>query len=160
MRGIQSADNFGPAPSPLSELAQEYKWPIISSEAFHGLAGEVVQTITPHSEADPAAILIQFLAATGNVIGRSKYYQIESDRHHPNLYAVLVGPSAKARKGTSWGRVRSVMKTVDPQWVADRTKSGLSSGEGFIYGVRDEQPDGIPRRRPLKLWIGASRISG
>src|SRR6185312_11937162 len=44
-------------------------WPKpIEREAFHGVAGELVQLIEPHSEADPAALLIQFLAGFGNLI--------------------------------------------------------------------------------------------
>src|SRR5262245_52355458 len=73
-------------------------WPVLGTEALHGLAGEVLRTIEPHSEADPIAILVQFLAAAGNIIGRRAYYQVESDRHHANIFAVLVGQSSKARK--------------------------------------------------------------
>jgi hypothetical protein len=98
----------------------------------------MVRTISPHSESDPVAILIQFLAAAGNIIGRRCYYQVESDRHHANLFAVLVGPSSKARKGTSWGRVSAIARVADQQWAEDRRKGGLSSGEGFINEVRDE----------------------
>jgi hypothetical protein len=53
------------------------EWPRIDHAAFHGLAGDVVRTIEPHSEADPVAILIQVLAFVGNVIGRGPYYQVE-----------------------------------------------------------------------------------
>jgi hypothetical protein len=114
------------------------EWPLIDRAAFHGLAGEVVHTIEPHSEADPVAILLQTLAFAGNVIGRFPYYRVESDQRHCNLFAVLVGASSKARKGTSMGRVRNVMKIADESWHADRIKGGLSSGEGLISEVRDE----------------------
>jgi hypothetical protein len=114
------------------------EWPLIDPAAFHGLAGEVVHTIEPHSEADPVAILLQILVVVGNVIGRLPFYQIESDQHHSNLFAVLVGASAKARKGTSMGRVRAVTRVADENWHADRIKGGLSSGEGLIAEVRDE----------------------
>ena len=50
---------------------------------------------------------------------------------------MLVGQSAKARKGTSWGRVCSVAKHADLGWVESRIKGGLSSGEGLIDQVRD-----------------------
>jgi hypothetical protein len=115
----------------------EGDWPELDVAAYTGIAGEVVGTIAPHSEADPVAILIQFLAAAGNIIGRKHYYQVESDYHHANLFAVLVGQSSKARKGTSWGRVCAVAKGADPRWAQDRRKGGLSSGEGFINEVRD-----------------------
>lgn len=119
-----------------AETAQP--WPTLDPAALHGLAGDVVHTIAPHSEADPVAILIQFLTVAGNIIGRRCYYQVESDRHHANLYVVLVGRSSKARKGTSFGRVSAIAKIADHQWAEDRCKGGLSSGEGLINEVRDE----------------------
>src|SRR6516225_5615343 len=85
------------------------KWPIVDPAALYGLPGEVVRTIGPHTEADPVAILAQYLVATGNAIGRGPHYRVEGDRHGTNLYAVLVGDTAKARKGTGWGRVRQIM---------------------------------------------------
>ena len=112
-------------------------WPTIDEAAYHGLAGDVVRTIEPHSEADPVALLLQFLALAGNVIGREPYYLVESDEHHANLFAVLVGSSAKGRKGTSLGRIRAVVKIADETWAGDRQKGGLSSGEGLISEVRD-----------------------
>jgi hypothetical protein len=111
----------------------------MDGEAFQGLAGEVVAAIEPHSEADPVAILIQFLAFAGNIMGRTAYYRVEDDRHHANLFAVLVGESSKARKGTSLGRVRAISKIADERWIDEREKGGLSSGEGLVNEVRDER---------------------
>ncbi|MGH9893100.1 MAG: DUF3987 domain-containing protein, partial [bacterium] len=42
--------------------------------------------------------------------------------------------TSKGRKGTSWGRVRSVFENV-PTWPG--AVSGLSTGEGFKWLVRD-----------------------
>ncbi len=113
-------------------------WPTIDAAAYHGTVGDIVRTIEPHTEADPVALLVQVLVFFGSVIGKSAYYQVEADHHHANLFAVMVGQSAKGRKGTSAGRVRSVMEASDDQWINDRMKSGLSSGEGLINEVRDE----------------------
>jgi DNA primase RepB-like protein len=113
-------------------------WPVLAPEALHGLAGEVVRTIEPHTESDPVAILLQFLVYFGNVIKRGPYYKMEGDRHFTNLYAVLVGQSSKSRKGTSAGRVREIMEGVDQEWADARIQSGLSSGEGLIWAIRDE----------------------
>jgi hypothetical protein len=113
-------------------------WPSMDKAAYHGLVGEIVRTIAPHTEADPVAVLIQVLVYFGNVVGNSGYYRIEADHHHANLFAVLVGQSAKGRKGTSAGRARSVMKAADQRWIDERMKGGLSSGEGLINEVRDE----------------------
>lgn len=113
--------------------------PVMAEEAYRGLAGDIVNTIKPESEADPVALLIQILASVGNAIGRGPYYQVEGDRHGSNLYAVLVGETAKGRKGTSAGRIRQVMQVADPQWVSERMQGGgLSSGEGLIWAVRDK----------------------
>jgi hypothetical protein len=112
-------------------------WPKLDDAALHGIAGKIVQTLEPHTESDPVAILIQTLALAGNVVGRNAYYQVESDRHHANLFAVLTGASSKARKGTSAGRVTAIVKFADERWSDDRVKGGLSSGEGLINEVRD-----------------------
>jgi hypothetical protein len=125
-------------PAPALPQSAEPAWPTMDGAAYHGFAGEVVETIEPHSEADPVAILLQFLTCVGNVIGRTAYYQVESDRHHANLFTVLVGASSKARKGTSMGRVSAIVKVADGRWFDERTKGGLSSGEGLINEVRDE----------------------
>lgn len=118
------------------ELGPE--WPVLGAEALHGLAGEVVRTIEPHTESDPAAILVQFLIAVGNVIGRGPFIQREGDKHFTNIFAVLVGESAKSRKGTSAGRVREIMNRVDEEWTDHCITSGLSSGEGLIWAIRDD----------------------
>ena len=111
-------------------------WPTMDEAAYQGLAREVVEAIKPHSEADPVAILIQFLALAGNAMGRTAYYLVEDDRHHTNLFAVLVGESSKARKGTSLGRVRAIMKVADQGWSDDRLKGGLSSRGAHQCGPR------------------------
>lgn len=114
-------------------------WPApLSEEAFHGLGGEIVRTIEPHTESDPAALLIQFLVAFGNVIHRGPHWRAEAVRHPLNLFVVLVGETSKARKGTSWGHVhRLVGRTDDVLWALYCTKNGLSSGEGLIHAVHD-----------------------
>jgi hypothetical protein len=112
-------------------------WPSpLAQEAFHGLAGRFVQTIEPHTEADPVALLAQFLAAFGNVIGRGSWFEVESTRHHLNLFINLVGDTGKGRKGTSLGQAKNILQTIDPAW-AKNFKGGLSSGEGLIWAVRD-----------------------
>ena len=86
---------------------QEQPWPApLAPEAFHGIAGEIVRTIEPETEADPAALLFQLLAAVGNMLGAGACIRVEGDRHPPRLFVVQVGRTSKGRKGTSWGRVR------------------------------------------------------
>jgi hypothetical protein len=105
--------------------------------AFHGLAGNFVRVVEPHSEADPAALLVEALLGFGNVVGRGAHFTVESDRHSTNLSAVIVGATSKGRKGTSWGRVRAILSQCDAAWASSRILGGLSSGEGLIWAVRD-----------------------
>ena len=113
-------------------------WPDpLAPEAFHGLAGEVVHAIEPHSEADPAALLVQFLVGFGSIAGRHAYFATEATCHYPNVYTVIVGQTAKGRKGTSWDQICRVLTGVDNDWRTNRVISGLSTGEGLIWAVRD-----------------------
>lgn len=110
--------------------------PELSEEALHGPLGDHVRLVEPHTEAHPAAILVQDLVAAGAAIGRGPHLLAEATEHHACLFAVVVGKSAKARKGTSLGHVLRLWQRVDSTF-AERVKSGLSSGEGLIYAVRD-----------------------
>jgi hypothetical protein len=83
------------------------------------------------------AILLQFLAAFGNAVGISPYYQVEGDKHRAKLFIVTSGATSKGRKGTALGRIRQLMEIADPEWERDSIQSGLSSGEGVISHVRD-----------------------
>jgi hypothetical protein len=121
-------------------------WPVLGEAALHGIAGEVVRAIGPSTEADSVAILAQFLAYFGNVIGRSAFFVVEATRHHTVLFVVLVGQTAKGRKGTSEFWVREIFKGVDETWAANRVQSGLSSGEGLIWAIRDP----IKKTEPIK----------
>ncbi len=113
-------------------------WPDPPGEAaYYGLAGDLVRTVEPYTEADPVAILVQTLIGFGNLIGRGPFFIAEKSRHYTNLFAVLVGATAKGRKGSSWAHVVSVLEQIDGEWASTRRMSGLSSGEGLIWAVRD-----------------------
>jgi hypothetical protein len=120
--------------------------PTLNDAAMYGLAGKVVNTILPHSEADRVALLLHFLAGYGSVIGRSTYCQVESTRHYSNIFFGCVGETAKGRKGTAWNRIRDVLDRIDDTWAQERIQSGLSSGEGLIAAVADHDDVATDRR--------------
>jgi hypothetical protein len=121
-------DDSGPVPD---------RWPADHEPAaLHGLAGDFVRTIAPHTEADPAGLLMECLVAAGNLIGRLPFRNVGPVSHHTNTYDVLVGETGTARKGSTWAEVRRVFTAVDPKWT-ERIVGGLSSGEGLIWAVRD-----------------------
>ena len=128
-------DTSGNGKDAADAASTEPEWPKpMDSGAYYGIAGEMVKAIEPHTEADPVALLLQILVAFGVWVGRTPYVQVEGDRHYSNLFTLLVGGTSKGRKGTSWGRVRSVFERV-LGW--SRVVSGLSSGEGLKWQVRD-----------------------
>lgn len=134
-------------------LAPPAGWPAPPAQAvYHELLGEIVNRIAPHTEADPVAILTQLLVAFGAAVGRGAWFQVEATRHHPNEYMCLVGDSARARKGSSWDHVRRLIIDADPS-LEPRVLTGLSSGEGLIWAVRDPtaQDPGIPDQRLLVI---------
>ena len=133
----QSVARYEPVAQGVRATSLE-EWPRpLALEAYHGLLGEIVATIEPHTESDPVAILVQTLVAFGNVLNRRPHFLVEADAHALNLFAILVGQTAKGRKGTSWGRVRQLFAMADPDWASQCIHGGLSSGEGLIWHVRD-----------------------
>lgn len=121
-------------------------WPNLAPEALHGLAGDVVRTIEPHSEADPVALLVSLLVSFGNSVGSNPHFMVEADRHPMKIFANCVGETSKGRKGTSWGHIERLFRAVDSEWANGHVLSGLSSGEGLIWAVRDP----IERKEPIK----------
>ena len=83
------------------------------------------------------ALLLQYLAYFGNAVGRGPHYMVENDQHYPNLFVLLAGETAKARKGLSAGRIRHIFDTADPDWARDCITGGMSSGEGILHAIRD-----------------------
>ena len=104
--------------------------PVLSETAYFGLAGEIVRTIEPHTEADNAALLIQLLTGFGSLIGKTAYFRAEADHHHTKLFGVLVGASSKGRKGTSWGQIRRLLLRVDETFI-NVIQDGLSERRRF-----------------------------
>ena len=124
------------AAEPEPEAGQQWPEPL-AAEALHGLAGEIVRTIEPYSEADPAALLVQVLIGFESVVGRAPYFAVEADEHRANLFAVIVGATSTSRKGTSWSHVRRLLAAADEGWATNCITGGLSSGEGLIWAVRN-----------------------
>ena len=112
-------------------------WPAAAAkDAFHGLPGAIVEKIAPNTEGDPVAILTQLLVACGALIGRGSYFQVEATLHHPNQFLLLIGETSRGRKGSALDHVTRLLGEVDPAFGA-RLATGLSSGEGVVWKVRD-----------------------
>jgi DNA-binding transcriptional ArsR family regulator len=136
-------------------FTHEVPWPDpIGSAARSGVIGEMLNIIEPSTEADPSAIVVQFLAGFGNIVGRSPHLAVEADLHYMNMFLLVVGATSKGRKGVSLGWAARMFDRADPAWAACR-KQGLSSGEGLIYHVRDGDgdEDGDPGIDDKRLFV-------
>jgi hypothetical protein len=123
------------------------EWPApIDQAAYHGLAGDIVRTLEPHTEADPVALLIHMLVGVGNLVGRSPHFRVGGTSHYTNENAICVGKTSSARKGTAKSDTFNLLGAVDPIWVQDHVMAGLSSGEGLIWAARDE----IEKQEPIR----------
>lgn len=129
----------------LSDVSTTSQFPVLPKKAFYGLAGEIVKTIAPHTEADNSALLIQLIAGFGSLTGKTAYFKVGADFHFTKIFAVLVGATARGRKGTSWSEIERLLVRIDASFQ-DCIQNGLSSGEGLIYHVRDEQTT----KKPIK----------
>jgi hypothetical protein len=96
-----------------------------------------VQAIAPETEADPAGVLVSFLVAFGSTIGNGPHFAVGTDTHHANLFACLVGDTA-AGKGVSLGNALFTVRKAAPDWARDCIGYGLSSGEGLVDAVKDD----------------------
>jgi len=140
--GIESVRSWSPRLN-----RQDVPWPeSLADHALSGLAGDIVRTLAPETEGDPAALLVQLLVGFGNLIGRGPYFPIGATHHHTNLFSGIIGKTGKSRKGTSWNEVNRLLRGVDSDWARDRKMpGGLSSGEGVIWAVRDGE-DELPKQ--------------
>src|SRR5262249_1515160 len=107
---------------------------------------DIVNAILPYTEASPVALLSYTLTGYGNIIGHNAHWRMERTKHYLNLYAVMVGDSARGRKGTSRSTLDYVFEQVDSDWRPNRIMPRLASGHGLIWQVRHP----VTESRPIK----------
>jgi hypothetical protein len=104
---------------------------------FPGLVGALTAAATARSEAHPAAVASHFLVMFGNAVGRGPHFYVAETRHGVQEFCLNVGPTATGRKGDARHLAEAIVAGADPAWAESCIHSGLSSGEGVIYHVRD-----------------------
>ncbi|MGA7420896.1 MAG: DUF3987 domain-containing protein [Acidimicrobiales bacterium] len=57
--------------------------------------------------------------------------------HPARLDVLLVGATAKGRKGTTWQQIRRPMAVADPNFVDERILGGFGSGEALVDAAAD-----------------------
>ena len=128
--------------------------------AYRGLFGRIVETVDPHTEGDPVAVLMSAITAFGNAVGRGPHVEIGATKHRVNLFCGIVGKTAKGRKGSTWDPNENIMHAADRRWTEGRILSGLSSGEGLISEVRDpvQVPDKDGKLKTVDQGVEDKRL--
>ncbi|WP_436788231.1 DUF3987 domain-containing protein [Yinghuangia sp. YIM S10712] len=124
--GKPRPDREGPTPSPL---------------VFHGFPGTVVRRIESTTEADPVAILVTLMAAGGVMVGRGPHVRIGDDRHPALIWPLIYGNTSTGRKGSSRSTAMRIVRAADEIFAVRNVVSGLSSGEGLLEELRDQDDD-------------------
>ncbi|KPI24671.1 Protein of unknown function DUF3987 [Actinobacteria bacterium OV320] len=142
--------------------------PVLSRKAWHGIAGDILDLVTPHTEADPAGILATTLATYSCMIGTGR--RVTGPITQPvNVWFILMGETGIGRKGTADNVTASFMAGVDEYFWANCRTPSLSTGEGLTYSVRDvklsdnmgvgenlEMVDGLPEVESIKQMLVTS----
>lgn len=160
-----AVDAGGPTPpEPMPAPNAPAAWPRrLHRAAVAGFAGEVVGGLLPYTEADEAGLLVTLLAAVGNITGHRAWWEVSGQRHGLRVWPVLVGATARGRKGTTWGTLAPVLAVAAPEWFRSCVSTGLSSGEGLIAALRDPE-EGVAseevRERDKRLFLIEEEFGG
>lgn len=105
-------------------------WPEpVDDAAYHGVLGDIVRSIAPHTEADPVGILGALLTMFGMVVGGSSYLY-QGGKQYANIFVALIGETGIGRKGTASDAAAEAFSLAYPNW-RDHIAPGLGSGEGL-----------------------------
>lgn len=104
----------------------------LAAAAFTGPIGEWVLSAAPHTEADPAALLVSTLVACGGVVGHQPHLWAGDARQTASVFAVVVADTPKANRGLSWAVTRRLLDVVDPELLRRQTRTGLGTGQPLI----------------------------
>ena len=115
------------------------RWPTLDRLALHGITGQIVFAVEPHSEADPVVVLVEALTAGRNAIGSAPHVVAEATRHPPRLFVVTVGQSARGRKGSARAQRQRLMEHADKRWCQSAPMSGFGSGEALVAELADQE---------------------
>jgi hypothetical protein len=104
-------------------------------DAYYGPLGEVAKRHQEQIELNLEAFYAMLLPAVGWLVGRRAVFQYQKDKHHPNLFAAVVGETS-CGKGTAWNIVQSLLEQVEPD-CPKRLHRDVASAPGLIKLVRD-----------------------
>ncbi len=104
----------------------------LPAAALTGPVGEWVRAATPHTEVDPAALLISTMVACGVVAGRRPHLWAGNARQPAAIFAVVVADTPKANRGLSWAVTRRLLGVIDPELLHRQVRTGLGNGRPVL----------------------------
>lgn len=111
-----------------------------SDLVYHGIMGEVVAALAPHTEADPLTLLTTGLTMAGVSMGLS--HRVHGLGQGTNLFVIHVGESGSGgRKGTGLAVMRESFKRIYPALVETIWAPSVSSGEGIVSHLVKNVPE-------------------
>lgn len=137
--------------------------PIMDKIGFHGLMGRVAEKGCENSEADPVAICCYFLARFSATIGKSVYQNIGDYKLFAKPFFIIVGKTAKARKGTSEYFPALIFDLVENNNSSSIKKlrihkGGLSSGEGLANALKDDPTESDAKKELDSCFTSDKRM--
>lgn len=103
--------------------------------------GEYVRWLEPTTEADSVGVLGTLVSATSAMVGPGPHVAIGDSRHPLTIWSLLCGRTAAGRKGTAEAVARRVLTQAEPFFMRGNIMSGLSSAEGLIAALADDDAD-------------------
>ena len=143
LRSFDSAPHAAsPSEPPKTEVQQDSVAMSMPAIAYHGLSARFVDALHASTEAPREFRLAAFLTITGALIGRQAWV-VYSRPTHPNLFTLLIGETAIARKSTVMAFALDLMNTVVERTNAKvKPLYGLASVEGLAAAMKDgDSPD-------------------
>lgn len=138
-------------------------YPQMSSMGFSGYMGRVAEAACKNSEADPVAVCSYFMARLGAMLGRKVFQHIGDVELHTRPYILIVGDTAKARKGTSEAFPNRLFNSAEEMLATSIPKlkvhsGGLSSGEGVGYELRDASDQLDAKGKSIDIGVKDKRL--
>lgn len=126
---------------------------------LYGLAGDVARAAASNSEVNPIAAAAGFLSFLGAMTGREAFYAIGDTWHHPRLFTLHVGRSARAGKGEALRLTKRIVRQIaadHPGLLGQVHSGGLSTREGLAKLIHDGYNIGRETFPPIadkRLWV-------
>jgi len=125
---------------------------------FYGLAGEIVNSVDPFTEASRPAVLVHLLAGCGAMMGRGPHMMAGFAKHPPSVWGLIVGGTSLGAKGTAEATASAFLRAAWPEFMDSRVLPGLSSGEGLVHQVRDPVEDTDEGEKDKRLYVVLSEF--